>query len=95
MDNMHELMRQANEMQERLKRELGEVTVEVSVGGGMVTVKMSGHKQLVGCKIDPEVVDPQDPSMLEDLVVAAVNEAGRKVDVTMQSRMGSLLPGMG
>jgi DNA-binding YbaB/EbfC family protein len=95
MDNMHELMKQAQEMQERLQRELNEVMVEVSVGGGMVTVKMSGHKQLVSCKIDTEVIDPEDPSILEDLVVAAVNEAGRKVDATMQSRMGSLLPGMG
>ena len=76
-------------MQERLQRELNELVVESSVGGGMVTVKMSGHKQLVGCKIDPEAMDKDDPSMLEDLIVAAVNEAGRKIEETMQGKMGS------
>jgi DNA-binding YbaB/EbfC family protein len=97
MSSMRQLMKQAQEMQERLQRELAETVVEASVGGGMVTVKMSGHKQLVACKIDPEAMDPQDPSMLEDLIVAAVNEAGRKIEETMQGRMGSLassLPGL-
>jgi DNA-binding YbaB/EbfC family protein len=97
MSSMRQLMKQAQEMQEKLQRELAETVVEASVGGGMVTVKMSGHKQLVGCKIDPEAMDPQDPSMLEDLIVAAVNEAGRKIEETMQGRMGSLassLPGL-
>jgi hypothetical protein len=94
---MRQLMKQAQEMQEKLQRELAETVVEASVGGGMVTVKMSGHKQLVACKIDPEVMDPQDPSMLEDLIVAAVNEAGRRVEETMQGKMGSMaasLPGL-
>jgi DNA-binding YbaB/EbfC family protein len=94
---MQKLMKQAQEMQERLQRELNQLVVESSVGGGMVTVKMSGHKQLVGCKIDPEAMDPNDPSMLEDLIVAAVNEAGRKVEETMQGKMGSMaasLPGL-
>lgn len=97
MSSMRQLMKQAQEMQEKLQRELAETVVEASVGGGMVTVKMSGHKQLVACKIDPEAMDPQDPSMLEDLIVAAVNEAGRKIEETMQGRMGSLassLPGL-
>jgi DNA-binding YbaB/EbfC family protein len=80
---MQKLMKQAQEMQERLQRELNELVVESSVGGGMVTVKMSGHKQLVGCKIDPE-----------DLIVAAVNEAGRKIEETMQGKMGSLASSM-
>jgi hypothetical protein len=94
---MRQLMKQAQEMQERLQRELNELVVETSVGGGMVTVKMSGHKQLVGVKIDPEAMDPKDTSMLEDLIVAAVNQAGRKVEETMQGRMGSMassLPGL-
>ena len=89
-------MKQPQEMQERLQRELNEMVIEASVGGGMVTVKMSGHKQLVSVKIDPEAMDPQDPSMLEDLIVAAVNEAGRKIEETMQGKMGSMassLPG--
>jgi hypothetical protein len=94
---MRQLMKQAQEMQERLQRELNEMVVEASVGGGMVTVKMSGHKQLVAVKIDPEAMDPNDPSMLEDLIVAAVNEAGRKIEETMQGKMGSMassLPGL-
>jgi DNA-binding YbaB/EbfC family protein len=91
---MRQLMKQAQEMQERLQRELKELVVEASVGGGMVTVKMSGHKQLVGCKIDPEAMDPNDPSMLEDLIVAAVNEAGRKVEETMQGKMGAMASSM-
>jgi len=97
MSSMRQLMKQAQEMQERLQRELAEMVVEASVGGGMVTVKMSGHKQLVACKIDPEVMDKEDPSMLEDLIVAAVSEAGRKVDETMRSRVGAMasnLPGL-
>jgi DNA-binding YbaB/EbfC family protein len=94
---MRQLMKQAEEMQKRLQRELNEMVVEASVGGGMVTVKMSGHRQLVSVKIDPEAMDPQDPSMLEDLIVAAVNEAGRKIEETMQGKMGSMassLPGL-
>jgi DNA-binding YbaB/EbfC family protein len=94
MSSMRQLMKQAQEMQERLQRELKELVVEASVGGGMVTVMMSGHKQLVGCKIDPEAMDPNDPSMLEDLIVAAVNEAGRKVEETMQGKMGALASSM-
>jgi nucleoid-associated protein EbfC len=97
MSSMRQLMKQAQEMQERLQRELNELVVEASVGGGMVTVRMTGHRQLVGCKIDPEAMDPDDPSMLEDLIVAAVNEAGRKVEETMQGKMGAMaasLPGL-
>jgi len=94
---MRQLMKQAQEMQERLAKELNELIVEASVGGGMVTVKMSGHKQIVSGKIDPEAMDKDDPSMLEDLIVAAINEAGRKVEETMQGKMGSMassLPGL-
>lgn len=97
MSSMRQLMKQAQEMQERLQRELNELVVEASVGGGMVTVKMSGHKQVVSVKIDPEAMDKDDPSMLEDLIVAAINEAGRKVEESMQGRMGSMaasLPGL-
>ncbi len=94
MSSMRQLMKQAQEMQERLQRELNEMVVEASVGGGMVTVKMSGHKQLVGCKIDPEAMDKEDPSMLEDLIVAAVNEAGRRVEETMRNRVGTLASGL-
>jgi DNA-binding YbaB/EbfC family protein len=94
MSSMQKLMKQAQEMQERLQRELAETIVEASVGGGMVTVRLSGHKQLVSVKIDPEAMDPKDPSMLEDLIVAAVNEAGRKLEETMQGKMGSMAASM-
>ena len=97
MSSMRQLMKQAQEMQERLQRELAETVVEASVGGGMVSVKLSGHKQLLAVKIDPEVMDKEDPTMLEDLIVAAVNEAGRRVEETMQGKMGSMaasLPGL-
>jgi DNA-binding YbaB/EbfC family protein len=87
-------MKQAQEMQERLQKELAETVVEASVGGGMVTVRMTGHKEVVSVKVDPEVLDPEDPGMLEDLMVAAFNEATRKVDETLQGRMGSMAAGM-
>jgi nucleoid-associated protein EbfC len=93
MSSMQKLMKQAQQMQERLHRELAETVVEASVGGGMVTVKMSGHKQLVAVKIEPEAMDPSDPSILEDLIIAAVNEAGRKVGETMQGKMGTMAAG--
>src|SRR3954465_13691613 len=97
MSSMRQLMKQAPEMQERLQRELNEMVVEASVGGGMVSVKMSGHKQLVAVKIDPEGMDPKDPSMLEDLIVPPANGGGRRVEETMQGKMGSMassLPGL-
>lgn len=92
--NIQKLMRQAQEMQERMQRELAQLEVEASVGGGMVTVRMSGHKQALAVRIEPEVLDPADPAMLQDLVLAAFNEAGRKVDEAMQSRLGGLAGGM-
>ena len=92
--NLQEMMKQAQQMQERMQRELAELVVETSVGGGMVEVKMSGTKALLGIKIDPEVVDPQDPEMLQDLVLSAVNDASRKVDEAIQQRVGAMAPGL-
>ena len=95
--NLQKMMKQAQEMQNRLQEELAGVEVEAQVGGGMVIVKMSGHKQLRAVKIDPEALDPEDPEMLQDLILAAVNEATRKVDEALQTKLGSLtggLPGM-
>lgn len=94
MSSIRQLMKQAQEMQAKLQRELAETVVESSVGGGMVTVQMSGHKKLVSVTIDPEVLDPDDTSMLEDLILAAVNEAHRKVDETLQGKMGSIAANM-
>jgi DNA-binding YbaB/EbfC family protein len=91
--NIQKLMRQAQQMQDKMQRELAELEIESSVGGGMVTLRMSGHKQLISVQIDPEVMDPEDPGMLQDLVVAAVNDAGRKVDEAMREKMGGM--GMG
>lgn len=95
--NLRQLMKQAQQMQEKLQGELGELVVESSVGGGMVTMKMNGHKELLEVKIDPEVIDPEDAGVLQDLVVAAVNDASRRVDETMREKMGSMsssLPGL-
>lgn len=94
MANIRQLMKQAEEMQKRMRQELEDLVVEASVGGGMVTVKMSGHKQVVAVQIDPEVLDPEDPALAQDLVMAAVNEAARKVDEALQDRLGSMAGGM-
>jgi len=96
--NIQKLMRQAQQMQERVQREMAELILEASSGGGMVVVRMNGHKQLVGVTIDREVIDPEDPALLGDLVLTAVNEAARKVDETLQAKLGALgggLPGLG
>jgi DNA-binding YbaB/EbfC family protein len=92
--NLQKLMQQAQQMQERLQQELKEIVIDASAGGGMVVVKMNGHKHLLATAIDPEVLDPEDPEMLQDLIVAAVNEAARKVDEEMQRRVGSLSGGL-
>lgn len=93
--NVRKLMKQAQEMQEKLQRELEEASVEATVGGGMVTVRMNGHKSLLEVTIDPEVLDPEDPGMVQDLVLAAVNEAARRVDEMMQEKMGGLAGALG
>ena len=92
--NIQKLMKQAQQMQEKLLQEQSELVTEATVGGGMVTVKMNGHKQLLNMAIDPEAVDPEDPAMLSDLVVAAVNEAGRKIDEELQQRLGGMAGGL-
>jgi DNA-binding YbaB/EbfC family protein len=92
--NIQKLMKQAQQMQEKLMREQGDTVVEAIVGGGMVKVKMNGHKQLIAVSIDPEVLDPDDPGMVSDLVIAAVNEAGRMVDEELQQKLGGLAGGV-
>ncbi len=91
--NMQSIMKQAQQMQERLKEEINQIRVEASAGGGMVTVKMDGQKNLLGVKIDPEVAG--DVEMLQDLVLAASNEATKKVDEAVQQKTSGLLGGMG
>jgi DNA-binding YbaB/EbfC family protein len=87
-------MKQLQQAQERIQAEIAALVVEASSGGGMVTVEMDGQKQVRRLKIDPEVVSKDDVDMLQDLVLAAVNEAGRKVDEAVQEKVGGLTGGM-
>jgi hypothetical protein len=88
------MMQQAQQMQERLQKQMGEMRVEASAGGGMVSVTVTGHKQVVAIKIDPEVVSKDDVEMLQDLILAAINDAHRKVDEALASQMQGLMGGM-
>ena len=88
------LMKQLQEAQERLQSEIAALVVEAAAGGGMVRVEMDGNKQIRSLRIDPEVVSKDDVEMLQDLVLAAVNEASRKVDETIQQKVGGLAGGM-
>jgi len=92
---LQEMMSVAKRQYEELQRKMLETTVEASSGGGSVSVKMNGQKQVLSIKIDPEVAKAGDLEMLQDLVMAAVNAAGHKVDETMQSSLGGMLGGMG
>jgi hypothetical protein len=90
---MQTMMKQAQQMQERMQEEIALIRVEASAGGGMVTITMDGHKNVLGVKIDPEVAG--DVEMLQDLVLAACNEAVKKVDEESQKKMGGMLGGLG
>jgi nucleoid-associated protein EbfC len=90
--DLNEMMKQAQEMQEKLQREMADIRVEATVGGGMVSVAMSGSKQVLSVTIDPKTLADGDVEMLQDMVMAAVNEAVRKVDEKLQGRLGAMLP---
>ncbi len=92
--NIQELMSQAKKQYEVLQKKMQETVVESSSGGGTVTVKMDGRKQVLNVKIDPEAVKSGDVEMLQDLIVAAINSAANKVDESMQSAMGGMLGGI-
>ncbi|HEU5234212.1 MAG TPA: YbaB/EbfC family nucleoid-associated protein [Terriglobales bacterium] len=92
--NPKELLAQAQRASQEIQEKMRATVVEASSGGGTVTVKMNGQKQVISVKIDPEAVKSGDVEMLQDLITAAVNEAGRKVDGMMQSNLGSMLGGM-
>lgn len=95
--NMNNLMKQAQKMQkqmEQMQEELEQRTVEATAGGGAVTAVVSGKKELMEVKINPEVVDEEDVEMLEDLIVAAVNEALRKADEMVNNEMSKLTGGL-
>ena len=91
--NMQAMMKQAEQMQKKLQEEIAQIRVEASAGGGMVSVKMDGKKNVTAVKIDPEVAG--DVEMLQDMVMAAFNEAAKKVDDEAQQKMGGLLGGLG
>ena len=88
------MMKQAQEMQERLKKQMADLRVEATAGGGMVTVTVNGTKQLQSITLDPEVVSKDDVEMLQDLIVAAINDAGRKVDEQLGQSMSGLMGGL-
>jgi DNA-binding YbaB/EbfC family protein len=92
--NIQQMMKQAQQMQERLQKQMAELRIEASAGGGMVTVTVNGAKQVQAIKIDPEVVSKDDVEMLQDLIVAAINDAQRKVDEEMQQKVGGMIPGL-
>jgi DNA-binding YbaB/EbfC family protein len=91
--NMQAMMQQAQKMQEKMQEEVAQIRVEATAGGGMVAVKMDGHKNVLGVKIDPEVAG--DVEMLQDMVMAACNEAVKKVDEETRAKMSGMLGGMG
>ena len=90
--NIQKMMQQAQQMQERLQKQMSELRVEGNAGGGMVTVVVNGAKQVQSLKIDPEVVSKEDVEMLQDLIMAAINDAQRKADDAMAQQMGGMLP---
>ena len=92
--NIQQAMQQAKEMQERLQKQMAQTRVEASAGGGMVTVVVNGAKQIQSLKIDPEVVSRDEVEMLQDMIVAALNDANRKVDEELGKTMGGLMGGL-
>ena len=92
--NPLEMMRQAQQLQERMQKEMSTIRVEGAAGGGMVTVVVNGHKHLQSLKIDPETVSKDDVEMLQDLILAAINDAHRKADEELSKQMGGMMGGM-
>jgi len=92
--NVQQMMKQAQQMQARMQKQMEELRVEATAGGGMVTVVMNGAKQVQSIKIDPEAVSKEDVEMLQDLILAALNDAHTKVDEALQKAMGGMMGGM-
>jgi DNA-binding YbaB/EbfC family protein len=92
--NVQQIMKQAQQMQERLQKQMADMRVEATSGGGMVTVVVNGNKQIQSLHIDPEVVSKDDVEMLQDLIVAAMSDAHRKVDEELSRQMGGLMGGL-
>ena len=92
--NINQMMKQAQQMQERLQQQMADMRVEASAGGGMVTVVVNGNKQVQSLTIDPEVVSKEDVEMLQDLILAAINDANRKAEDQLSKQMSGLMGGM-
>jgi len=92
--NIQKMLRTAKEMQEKLQKEMAEMRVEGSSGGGMVNIILDGTKNLISLKIDPEVINKDDPEMLQDLIIAAFNDANTKVDEVLSEKMGAFGAGL-
>ena len=92
--NIGKMMKDLQKMQSKLQQEMDALEVEASAGGEMVTVRMNGRKEVSAVKLAVEAITPDDPELLEDLIAAAVNEAGRKVDAEMQRLTQGMAPGM-
>jgi len=90
--NLQQMMKQAQKMQEDMAKEMEALRVDATAGGGIVKAEMNGNKEVLAIKIDPEAAS--DVEMLQDLIVAAVNECGRKVDEVMQNKLGSAFGGL-
>jgi DNA-binding YbaB/EbfC family protein len=93
--NPLQMIKQAQQFQERMQQEMSTIAVEGAAGGGMVTVTVNGHKHVQKITIDPEVVSKDDVAMLQDLVAAAVNDAIRKVDEELKRKVGGIMGGLG
>jgi DNA-binding YbaB/EbfC family protein len=92
--NIQNMMKQAQQMQDRLKKQMNDLRVEATAGGGMVTVVINGAKQIQSLKIDPEAVSKDDVEMLQDLILAAINDAQRKADDELEKQMGGMMGGL-
>ncbi len=92
--NIQEMMKQAQQMQDKLQKQMANMRVEATAGGGMVTVVINGAKQVLSLKIDPEAVSKDDVEMLQDLILAAINDAHRKADEEMSNQMGGMMGGL-
>ena len=92
--NIANVMQQAKQMQEQLQKKMADLRVEATAGGGMVTVVVNGAKQLQSIRIDPEVVSKDDVEMLQDLILAAINDANRKAEEQLSKQMSGLMGGM-
>jgi len=92
--DINKMMQQAQQMQERMQKQMADLRIEATAGGGMVTVVVNGARQLLSLKIDPEVVSKDDVEMLQDLIVAAVNDAQRKAEEQMAQSMSGMMGGL-